>query len=123
MRQSSFQNVKAFLKLRVADNQRNENTHHVAIGASGNGDQAILITILRELFCFVGSGFARCRIFNQLNGAHSTEAANFANHLKLFFPFLAALFKFPAQRGGTREQPVFFDDLERCKRCRAGCGS
>src|SRR5260221_6663322 len=103
VRQPSFQNVKAFLKLRIADNQRNEDTHHVTVGAGGNGDQSLLVTILREPFCFISFRVAGYAVLDQVNCAQSTPSADFGDHLKMFLPYFVTLGKVLAVHGWTVE--------------------
>src|SRR5256885_14922453 len=116
VRQRGFQYVETFFKLRIGHNQRHQNAHDVAVGSCGDGDEALLVAILRDLFCFLSRRFARWGILDKFNRTHSAKATNFANDLKLLHPLSAALFEFAAKLCGARKQAFFFDDLESSQR-------
>src|SRR4030095_5533221 len=103
VRQRGFQHVETLVKLRVVQHKRNKNSHTVAVRASRDGDQAVLVAVLRDPFGFLAGRFPRGRILDELDSAHAAEAADVADNLKLFGPLLAPFFEFSAEFGRARE--------------------
>ena len=101
MRQSRFQYIKAFVKLGISDHERDENPHDIAVGSGSDGDQSVLVAVLRKLFGFLAGRLARRRIFDEFNGTHAAKAANFADDLELLHPILAAFFELPSKMRGA----------------------
>src|ERR1043166_7359285 len=102
--QCRFEDVQAFIKLLVGDYEGNEYAHNVVIGTGGDSDQAVFIAVLRDSLRFVAGRFASDEIFHQFDGAHATEAANFADDLELFLPLITACFEFFAELCGAHAQ-------------------
>src|SRR5882724_2844247 len=115
--QRSLDDVKAFVELLVADDERHENANHVVEGAGGDGDEAVLVAILGDLF---GLGFGRLaslRVAHQFDGAHAAQPANVADQWPFFLPRASSRLEMFADGGGPREQAVFLDGFDRSERC------
>src|SRR6267154_1957882 len=75
-RKRRLQNVEAFVYLFVSRDQRDEDADYVRVGTGSNRDQAVLVTILSDLFRLVrGRSFIFLRL-HQFDGLHSAEAAH-----------------------------------------------
>ena len=109
--QRGFQHPEAFVELRIADHQRHQDAHHVAVAPGGDGDQAVLVAILRDFLGLRIGRLARLRVAHQLDGAHPAEPAHVAYQRPLLLPAAGAFFEALADGLRTLQQPFFLDDL------------
>src|SRR4029077_16391670 len=101
MGQRRFEDVEAFIELFVGNDERNENTHYVAVSAGGDGDKAVFVAVLRDFFGGFGVRLARRLVFDQFDGTHRAEAAYVADDCELLLPSPCALLELAAKMRGA----------------------
>src|SRR5260370_10831776 len=133
--EGSFDDAEAFVELLVGDDERDEDADDVVEGAGGDGDEAVLVAVARDLFGLGVGGLAWVSrlarivsraasrgsgVADQLDGAHAAEAANVADEIPFLLPAAGAFFKTLAEGGGAREQTLFLDGFDGGERGGAG---
>src|ERR1700722_14559730 len=99
-----FEHVQRLAHLFVGHDQRHQHANHIAVRSRCDCDQAMLIAILRDLFCLVGSGSFRLRRLHQFDGLHATQAAHIADDRPAPLPFSGATLEAFAKFIGSREK-------------------
>src|SRR5205814_6440476 len=96
-----FDDVEAFIKLFVGDHKRDEDANDVVEGARGDGDEAVLVAVARDLPGLGVGGLAWASrlarivfraasrgtgVANEFDGAHAPKAANIADEVPFVLP-------------------------------------
>src|SRR5216684_4308799 len=102
--QGCLENCQAFLELFVSDDQGHENAHHIAVCPSRNGDEAVFVTMLRDLFRLFVGGLTRLCVANEFDRTHAAKTPNIADERPLFLPGTRALFEALPDGGRTSQQ-------------------
>ena len=108
-----FDDVEAFVELRVGDHERNENADHVVECARGDRDQSVFVAKFGDLLCFGVGWFARFGVADKFDGTHAAETAHFTDELPFLLPGVRAFREVIADRGRASEQAFFFDGFDR----------
>src|SRR6266700_4094767 len=66
-----FDDVEAFVELLVGDDKRDEDANHVLQRAGGDGDEAVLVAITRDLLGFRVGGLAGGSVAHKFHRAHA----------------------------------------------------
>src|SRR6266480_688649 len=114
--EGGFDDTEAFVELLIGDDERNEDANHIVESSGGDGDEAVLVAVLRDGLGFSVGGLACLRVAHQLDGAHAAETTNVADQRPFFLPASGALFKMFADGSGAREQTVLLYGFDRRER-------
>src|SRR5208337_189982 len=98
--------------LLVARDQWDEDADHIGERTGSDRDQAMLVTILRDLFGFVGSGSFRFLRLHQFDGLHAAEAAHVTNDRPAALPLAGPTLETITEFVGTNQQIFFFKQIE-----------
>ena len=89
--------------------QRDQDADYVRVRTGGDRDQAVLVTVLRDLFGFFGRwSFCFLRL-HQFDRLHAAEAADVADDRPAALPFAGAALEAVAEFVGAGEQIFFFE--------------
>ena len=109
--ETGLEHIHPFLKLFLGNYQRNEDTHYITQGACGDGNESVLVSVVRKFLRFSSSRFAGLTITNEFKSAHSAQDANVTDQRPLFLPTLHPFLEPLAECRGAGEKAVLFDSL------------
>src|SRR5580704_1036836 len=119
--EGGFEHVEPLVHLRVGDDERHQQTNHIAVRTCSDGNQAVLVTILRYLPGFFVGWFTGLAGAHQFKRLHCAQTADITHEFPARLPLRGTAAEAVPELIGASTKVFGFDDLQHGERSLASC--